>query len=52
MASLVVLKRKEDKNADKVKTKNHRDSNPLLLKGILNFVIPARRSDPSNVVNR
>jgi hypothetical protein len=49
MASLVVLKRKEDKNADQAKTKNHCDSNPLLLKGILNFVIPAsRRSDPSN----
>jgi hypothetical protein len=49
MAFLVVLKRKEDKNADQVKTKSHCDSNPLLLKGILNFVIPAgRRSDPAN----
>jgi hypothetical protein len=49
MASLVVLKRKDDKNADQVKTKNHCDANPLLLKGILNFVIPAKRqSGPSN----
>ena len=35
MASLVVLKTKDDKNTDQVKTKNHCDSNPLLLKEIL-----------------